>query len=58
MDADHALAALALGEVDIALEAVDVELREPHAGVVFEPGDGPAFTAFEFGEDLVDGVPS
>ena len=47
VDAHQALAAELRGAVHVRLEAVDVELRQPHAGVVFEPRNGPALAAFQ-----------
>src|ERR1039457_3321327 len=58
VDAEQALAAHVRRAVQIALEAVNVELRQPHGGVVLQPGNGPALAAFQFAEDLVYRVPA
>src|SRR5689334_19990631 len=58
VDADHALTSVLLGEVQVALKSVHVELRQPHRGIVFQPRNRPTLTSSEFAEDFVHGIPA
>ena len=40
------------------LKAAGAELRKPHRGIVFDPGNRPALAATQLAEGFVDRVPS